>query len=260
MLLRQRELLWSLRGMNVIDRGARLPLYQQLYEILHKKVLLKQWQPGDRLPTESELEEEYRISRITVRTVLDMLVKEGLIYRQAGRGTFVAHATLEQGLSQIISFTEDMQRRGFTVSTRVLFAGRVPATAHIAERLRIHPREELAHLQRLRLADGEPMCLEHSYFVHKHCRGILDHDFSRLSLREIKIHKYGIRWTHAKQTIQAINASQKMADLLGVRRGGALLFFERVSFSQDNIPMEFLQAYYRADRYILYNELQGGTG
>ena len=246
--------------MNVIDRGARLPLYQQLYEILHQKILLKQWKPGDRLPTESELEEQYDISRITVRTVLDMLVKEGLIHRQAGRGTFVAHATLEQGLAQIISFTEDMQRRGFTVSTRVLFSGLVPATDHIAERLRIDPGEEMAHLQRLRLADGEPMCIEHSYFVHKYCPGILDHDFSVRSLREVKIHKYGIRWAHAKQTIQALNASQKVADLLGIRRGDALLFFERISFSQDNIPMEFLQAYYRADRYILYNELQGGTG
>jgi len=246
--------------MNVIDRGARLPLYQQLYEILHKEILLKQWKSGDRLPTENELVEQYGVSRITVRTVLDMLVKEGLIHRQAGRGTFIAHATLEQGLSQIISFTEDMQRRGFTVGTRVLSSGLAPATAYIADRLRVDPGEELAHLERLRLADGEPMCIERSYFVHRYCRGILDHDFSKLSLREVKIHKYGIRWTYARQTIQAINASQKMADLLGVRRGGALLFFKRVSFSQDNIPMEFLQAYYRADRYILYNELQGGTG
>jgi GntR family transcriptional regulator len=246
--------------MNEINRGARLPLYQQLYEILHGKVLLRQWKPGDRLPTEKDLTKEYGVSRITVRAVLDMLVKEGLIYRQAGRGTFVAHATLEQGLAQIISFTEDMQRRGFTVSTRVLFSGLVPATTHIAERLHIDPGEELAHLQRLRLADGEPMCIEHSYFVHRYCPGILEHDFSVRSLREVKIRLYGIRWTHAKQTIQAINAADETADLLGVRRGGALLFFERVSFSQDEVPIEFLQAYYRADRYILYNELQGGTG
>ncbi len=164
-------------------------------------------------------------------------------YLEAREGTFVAHATLEQGLAQIISFTEDMPRRGFTVSARVLFSGLVPATNRIAEQLRLEPGEELAHLQRLRLADGEPMCIEHSYFVHKYCLGILDYDFSVRSPREVKIHKYGIRWTYARQTIQAINASQKVADLLGIRRGEALLFFERVSFSQDNIPVEFLQAY-----------------
>jgi GntR family transcriptional regulator len=246
--------------MNQVDRNARLPLYHQLYEILHDKILLRNLKPGDRLPTEADLVDTYGVSRITVRKVLDMLVKEGLIYRQAGRGTFVAHATLEQGLSHIISFTEDMQRRGFAVTTRVLFSGLVPATDHIAEKLNIAPGEELARLERLRLADGEPMCIEDSRFVHKYCPGILDHDYSTHSLREIKIKQFGIRWIRARQTIRAINAGPEMAQLLGIKRNAALLFFERVSYSQDNIPVEFLEAYYRADRYILYNELQGGTG
>lgn len=246
--------------MDVIDRNARLPLYHQLHEILHSRIIRGFWKPGDRLPTESEMVVEYGVSRITVRTVLDMLVKEGLIYRQAGRGTFVAHATLEQGLTHLISFTEDMQRRGYTVSTRVLFSGLMPANAYIAEKLRVSVGEELACLKRLRLADGEPMCIEYSHFVHSHCRGILDHDFSTHSLRDVKIREYGIRWSHARQTVQAINASKEVAGLLGIRTRGALLFFERVSFSQDRVPMEFLQAYYRGDRYVLHNELQGGTG
>jgi GntR family transcriptional regulator len=246
--------------MNQVDRNGRLPLYHQLYEILHERILLRNLRPGDRLPTEAELVATYGVSRITVRKVLDMLVKEGLIYRQAGRGTFVAHATLEQGLSHIISFTEDMQRRGFAVTTQVLFSGLVPATDHVAEKLNVSPGEELARLERLRLADGEPMCIEDSCFVHRYCRGILDHDFSVKSLREVKIKKFGIRWIRARQTIRALNAGPETANRLGIKTNAALLFFERVSYSQDNIPVEFLQAYYRADRYILYNELQGGTG
>jgi GntR family transcriptional regulator len=246
--------------MNQVDRNARLPLYHQLYEVLHEKILLRQWKPGDRLPTEAELIESYAVSRITVRKVLDMLVKEGLIYRQAGRGTFIAHATLEQGLSHIISFTEDMQRRGFTVTTRVLSSRLIPAPDYIAQKLHIRAGEELAQLERLRLADGEPMCIENAHFVHRYCRSILEHDFAVHSLREIKIQKFGIRWIRARQTIRAIGATAEIADLLGIKRKSPLLFFERVSFSQNNIPVEFLQAYYRADRYILYSELQGGTG
>lgn len=245
--------------MNHVDRDARLPLYHQLYEIVHERIV-KDWRPGDRLPTEAELIQSYGVSRITVRKVLDMLVKEGLIYRQAGRGTFVAHATLEQGLSHIVSFTEDMQRRGFTVTTRVLFSGLMPASEYIADKLHIAAGEELARIERLRLADGEPMCIENSHFVHKYCPGILKHDFSVISLREVKIREFGIRWIRAMQTIRAINAAPEMADLLSISPGSPLLMFERVSFSQDNIPVEFLQAYYRADRYILYSELQGGTG
>jgi GntR family transcriptional regulator len=245
--------------MSVVDRDARLPLYYQLYEVLHERIR-KDWEPGDRLPTEVELVESYGISRITVRRVLDMLVKEGLIYRQAGRGTFVAHATLEQGLSHIVSFTEDMQRRGFTASTQVLFSGLIPAPDHIADRLQIRIGEELVQIKRLRLADGEPMCIENAHFIHKYCPGLLEYDFSVQSLREVKIRQFGIRWIRARQTIRAISAVPEMADLLSIPKGSPLLLFERVSYSQDNIPMEFLEAYYRADRYILYNELQGGTG
>ena len=102
--------------MSLLDRQARLSLYHQLYEILHQQILLGELKPGDQLPTENELIKQYEVSRITVRRVLDMLVQEGLIYRQAGRGSFVAHATLEYGLSHIVSFTEDMRRRGFEVT------------------------------------------------------------------------------------------------------------------------------------------------
>lgn len=245
--------------MSSVDREARLPLYHQLYEILHEKIR-KDWKPGDRLPTEVELVESHGISRITVRRVLDMLVNEGLIYRQAGRGTFVAHTTLEQGLSHILSFTEDMQRRGFTPGAKVLFAGLIPAPDHIADKLKIQAGAELAQIKRLRLADDEPMCIEDSHFVHKYCPGILKYDFSKHSLRQVKIQQFGIRWTRARQTIRAIAAAREMANLLDIPKGSPLLLFERVSYSQDNIPMEFLQAYYRADRYILYSELQGGTG
>jgi GntR family transcriptional regulator len=245
--------------MNSIDRQARLSLYHQLYEILHEKILLGELKPGDQLPTENELIEQYRVSRITVRRVLNMLVQEGLIYRQAGRGSFVAHATLEHGLSHIVSFTEDMRRRGFEVSTRVLFSGLVAAGEELAKKLDVPVGQELARIERLRLADGEPMCIENSHFVHRYCLGLLDHDFSVESLREIKIQKYGIRWIRAQQTIRAINAPRELAELLGIKKNAALLFVERVSFSQDNVPVEFLQAYYRADRYAFYNRLLGET-
>ena len=74
-----------------INRSSKLPLYHQLYEIVRGDILGKKWQPGDMLPPESELIDTYQVSRTTVRQVLDMLVNEGLIYRQRGRGTFVAH-------------------------------------------------------------------------------------------------------------------------------------------------------------------------
>jgi GntR family transcriptional regulator len=242
--------------MRQINRASKLPLYHQLYQILRSNITGREWQPGDMIPPESELIERYQVSRTTVRQVLDILTNEGLIYRQQGRGTFVAHPTVEHGLVRIVNFTEDMRMRGCEPSSKVLFSGLVPAPQDIAEKLQVEPGEALARLERLRLADGEPMGVEESYLVHRHCPGVLQKDYVSNSLRETLVQDYDIRWTHARQTIRAILAPRDLAELLAIRPKSALLFVERVSFSQRNIPAEFLRIYYRADRYVLYNELQ----
>jgi GntR family transcriptional regulator len=239
-----------------INRASPLPLYHQLYELLRGEILSGRWQPGDMLPPESELTETYEISRTTVRQVLDMLVHEGLIYRQRGRGSFVAHPTVEQTLVRIISFTDDMRQRGFESGTEVLSSDLVPAPSDIAQQLEVETGEDLARIKRLRLADGEPMSVEESFLVHRHCPGILEGDYALQPLR-VALEDHGIRWSHARQRIRAIVAPTELARLLAVEPESALLFIERVSYSQANVPVEFLRITYRADRYSLYCELQG---
>jgi GntR family transcriptional regulator len=240
---------------DVINRLSKIPYYQQLYEILRGKISRNEWRPGDMIPPESELIEQFGVSRSTVRQVLDQLVQEGLIYRQRGRGTFVAHPSLEQSMTRIVSFTEDMRQRGCEPSTKVLSADLIPAPEEIAAMLRIDPGEMLARLKRLRLADGEPMSIEESHLVARYSPDILKHDYAEKPLRETLEQDYGIRLVNAKQTIRAILAPKEIADLLQIKPKSALLFLERVSFSQDAVPIEFLRIYYRADRYSLYNEL-----
>lgn len=246
--------------MERIDPNSIVPLYHQVYEILHDKILNNEWKPGDMIPAEYELIERYKVSRITVRRVLDMLDKEGLIRRERGRGTFVAQPRLEHGLSRIVNFTEDMRQRGFEPSTKVIFSELVPASDYIAEKLEVEEGEELVWLDRLRLADHEPMCVEQSYLIHRYCPGILKYDFSKKSLREVKAREYGIRWIRATQVIQGILSPPDLSHLLNIKTNSPLLYIERVSFSQHNIPIEYLRTYYRADRYMLHNELQGGAG
>ena len=244
------------QDMNTIVRDSKLPFYYQLYEILRGNIIGGKWQPGDILPSESELIEQYEVSRITVRQALDALVNDGLIYRQRGRGTFVAHPTVEQGLNRIISFTEDMQQRGFRPGTEILAAELIPASREIAEKLQIEPAEELVHLERLRLAGGEAMSVEESYLIHRLCPGILQGDYAQQSLRETLARQYGLHLVRAKQTVRAILTPAKLATKLSVPPRSALLFIERVSFSNQNTPIEFLRLYHRGDRYVLYNELR----
>jgi len=241
-----------------LNPASKLPLYQQLYELLEARIRSGEWKPGDMIPPETELISRYAVSRITVRKVLDMLVTDGLLVRQRGRGSFVAQAKLEHGTTRIVSFTDDMRQRGLTPGTKIIFMGLVPATRAIAEALSVAEGEELARIDRLRLADGVPMCVEESFLIHRYLPGILQHDLARNSLREIKQASYGIRWSRARQTIQAVPASAETARLLSIKTGAPLLYFERVTYSQDAVAMEYLKIYYRADRYIIHNELVGG--
>lgn len=248
----------GLTPLHTLNRASKVPYYQQLYELLRRAIRRREYKPGDRLPTEQELMAQYSASRATVRQALDLLVKEGLVYRQRARGTFVASPTIEQSLVRIVSFSEDMRQRGLKAATRVLEAKLVKANDELAEKLQVAPGEELACLLRLRLADQEPMSVEESFLVHRYCLGVLrKHNYARYPLREALERDYNIRLVHAKQVIRAIAAPASLARVLEVPRGAPLLALERVSFSQENVPVEFLRLFYRADRYSLYNELQG---
>jgi DNA-binding GntR family transcriptional regulator len=158
---------------------------------------------------------------------------------------------------RIFSFTEDLRQRGLTPKTIVLAAELEPAPAELEAKLEIPPGEELVRLERLRLAEDEPLAVEESHLVHRFCPELLRYDLAEESLREVMAREFGVRWSRARQTIRAILASERAATLLGIKTGAVLLHIERVSYSQGNSPVEHLRVQYRGDRYVLYNELAG---
>jgi GntR family transcriptional regulator len=240
-----------------VSHQSKSPLYQQIYELLRGKIVAGEWHPGDTLPSEAELTEQYQVSRATVRQALEELVSDGLIYRQQGRGTFVAPPTVEQGLVRIVSFTDDMRQRGLEPGTKLISAELMTATETLARRLELEPGDALARIERLRLADGEPMSVEISFLVHRYCPGILAQDYTRNSLRRMLETRYAIRITSARQTIHAVNATEEMAAVLDIPPQTALLYIERLSYSENGVPVEFLRLYHRGDRYTLHSELRG---
>ena len=121
----------------------------------------------------------------------------------------------------------------------------------------MQPGEELARIERLRLADGEPMSVEEAYLVHRFVPGILEQDSSPIQCVKLIDRQYNIRWERARQVIRAINATRALAETLSVRPNAALLFIERVSYSQQGVPVEFLRVYHRGDRYAFHSELRG---
>jgi GntR family transcriptional regulator len=236
--------------MRKINKKLKVPLYYQLYEILRERITNGVWKPGDTITPETELMVQFDVSRNTIRDVMDKLVNEGLIYRQQGRGSFVSQPTMEQGLVRIVNFTDDMRQRGLSASSKVLSAEIIPATEEIAAKLNVAPGEELGLLRRLRLGNNEPMSVEESYFINRFAPGYLTrHDYSTTSLRDALVADYKVHWSTARQIIRAISAPREIAALLNIPHHAPLLFIERVTFSDRDVPLEFLRIHYRGDRY-----------
>jgi GntR family transcriptional regulator len=246
------------RFVDQLDRDSVVPLYHQLYEILRAHIDRGDWTPGDMIPTEAELNEKYGVSQITTRQALNGLVDAGLVYRQRGKGTFVARPVITSNLTRIVNFEEDMRQRGFAHRTEVLETALVQVSKNTAALLKIEVGEKLAQITRLRYADEEPLSVEKTFLVDKYCPGILEFDFSVVSLSKTLQQQYGITLSRAEQTIRAQSAGDDYADLLNIAPEDSLLVIERVAFSQHNIPIEFLRIFYRADRYSLHCELKGG--
>jgi GntR family transcriptional regulator len=237
---------------NAIMRNDLVPIYHQLYQILRDRILSGEWQTGDLLPPEPELMAIYDVSRITVRKAVELLANENLVYKRRGKGTFVSMATLKSDASRIVGFEDDMAQRGMTPSTRLITKDVVTVSRVTAEKMNMEVGDELAFIKRLRLADGDPILLEEVYLVHKYCPGILQHgDFTDISLFDVLEDIYDIRIERAKQTITAMVATPEFEGLMKMSASEAVIFIERISYSQLDIPVEFRRMYYRADRYAL---------
>jgi GntR family transcriptional regulator len=133
----------------------------------------------------------------------------------------------------------------------------VAASPAIAHKLQIEPGEDLAQLDRLRFADEEPLSVERASLVHRICPGVLEGNYEVDSLRAALLSRYGLRLVRAEQSIRALGSSKELAELLSVKPGDPLLGIERVSYGQFDAPVEYLQIFYRSDRYVLQAELQG---
>ena len=240
----------------MIDFNSRVQLYYQLYDILSEEIASGNYKVGDRLPTESQLIEDYGVSRITVRKAMNMLADEGLIIKKPGYGTFVEPKKMSQRLNKVVHFSNDMMQKGYNVSVKVLENELVNASNNIAHALNIPEGSKLIKIKRLRYANNIPTCIECAYLIYDDCPEVLNNDFSKKSLRNYISKNYNINWKHASQKIYAHNANEEYAKLLDINIGDAIIYIERISYDQYNKAGEFLECYYRGDNFYLSAELE----
>jgi GntR family transcriptional regulator len=217
--------------------------------------MLDELSVGDALPSERRLSTDLSVSRPTLRAVIDELVREGLLLRRHGSGTYVAEPKIALPLT-MTSFSEDMSRRGMVPSSRVVSFELTSAGAKLGQRLRLSPVEEVWVITRLRLADDETMAIEWLHAPRRFLPDLKREDLAQRSFYELLRERRGIVIASGVQTIEPTVTSPEEADLLGVPVHSPAFLFERTTEGEGGEVVEFVRSVYRGDRYRLVTELR----
>ncbi|WP_040157927.1 GntR family transcriptional regulator [Nigerium massiliense] len=223
-----------------VDDGP-MPKHEQL-----RLLIAQQARPGQAIPSERDLMAAYKVSRSTVRKAIDTLVADGQLRRSHGKGTFAVARPVESRL-HLASFTQDMRRRGRVPSTVLLDARACVPPAEVTAALGLDADARVWQLERVRLADGEPMALEKAWYPVEVFPD-LDRQPLQQSLYELFTAHYGVTIDAAVQTMWAESASAAVARRLDAPAATPLLVFRRRSTARDR-PVEFMYSRYRGDRY-----------
>ncbi|MGC9291362.1 MAG: GntR family transcriptional regulator [Acidobacteriaceae bacterium] len=232
-----------------LNKQGFIPLYYQIEQALLQKIHSGELSVGDPLDSEEELSRRYQVSRMTARQALHGLKVSGHAFSQKGRGTFVSRPKFEKNEMHLQGFTEEMRHRGMVPSSRVLEQKRAPASEDLIAKLHLQPGDEVLWLYRLRFADGIPMAVEGSNVPLRRFPGLEKFDFSKASLYQVLREHFGVQPGWADETIEALSATSKEADLLTIPKHSSILSITRLVMTIDEVPVEAACSRFRGDRY-----------
>jgi GntR family transcriptional regulator len=240
------------------ETEAALPRYYQLQEALREQCAA--WEPGQPIPSETELCRLYGISRTTVRKALEQLTREGLLYRIQGKGTFVAPPKLrERFVHKTVGIYEDMTSRGVPIRTQVLEQSVVPASRLIAPELQLVVGNPVIKLVRLRYVEDEPLLLSTTYLPYRSFPGLEHEDLSNTSLYALLREKYGIQLGYGTRLLEAVACSEEEARLLHIKPGAPLMVINGTMYDSEGHPVETGSARLRGDRSQIEIEVVPST-
>ncbi len=235
-----------------VDPRSPIALHYQLRQILRRQIESGEFKPGDSFPTSRELREKYCVSSTTVENTLRWLAERGLIHRQRGRGTVVSRPPVIEELPDLTGFLEAAEALGLGFEVRVLRAEFVQPSERQAELLALSSGDKVFRLDRLIMVGGEPNNLE--YGLHPPDMGewfLANPDIPTQSIYRAIDRRLAIRLDKACQTIGAVSANRREAELLAVRVGAPLVYFDRIVYLADSRPIQYVRCFLPASRYTI---------
>lgn len=231
----------------MLDRNNPIPLHEQLLNILEDEIENGKWGPNEKIPSENELSSHYGISRMTVRSVLTDLVREGWLYRVQGKGTFVSDK-IEALSPSYIGIREQLEQMGYQVTTKIIYCREEACSSTVAKRLHLNPGDSVCKIKRVRYTKNGPISIHISYINSKYSSVLTESLLEREQLCVILNNEYGLQRKKVVETLESVSASEEEAKLLEIQKEYPLLLLRDVIFSQDGKPFEYTKVIFRGDK------------
>jgi len=232
------------------------PLYRQIKSLILQALDSGEWQPGEAIPSETELAARFSVSQGTVRKAIEEMAAENLLVRRQGKGTFVASHNDPRAFFRflrLVPLSGDIE----PAKSIPLECWRAKAGPEAARVLRLKLGEPITIVRRVLEFSAKPLVVDEIYLPGEIFAGLtLDVlKESHVSLYSLFEMRFGVRMIRAEERLRAVAADRSSAELLHVAEGSPLLSVERTSFTYGDRPVEWRRGLYATDTHCYYNEL-----
>lgn len=232
-----------------IDKKSKVPLHFQIYEDIKEKIENKTLAAGDMLPSETELQNLYAVSRITVRRAIQDLANEGFVKKAQGKGTVINTLKHRHDLKKLTSFSEDIKQHGEISSSIIRDFHVIKADFKIAHSLGINEGEEVYYLERSRLSDESIVGLHKAYIRKSDGLSLSRDEFDEKTSLYETLNKKGITLRFAEEILEARKPDGTIKKILDIKDSLPVFYKERITYDTAGMPIEFVKMYYRSDVY-----------
>jgi GntR family transcriptional regulator len=231
------------------ELDSPIPLYQQIKDALRGGILDGKYPPHSRMPSESELQEMFEVSRITIRQALGDLQKEGLIFKVHGKGSFVSQPKTVQNITSLQGFAEGMASEGHEIVNRVVSFNFVAADAEVAAKLGLDEGARVAEIHRVRLLNREPTSYEITFLPEALGKKLQRADLVTRDIFLILENDCGVALGSADLSIDAIPAHPPISHALELKKDAPLLRVERLTYDSERHPIDFEYLYFKGGTF-----------
>jgi len=235
-----------------LRRGSPTPLYVQLDELLRNRIASGYWKPGQRIPSENELNRIYGLSRMTVRGVLNTLVGDGLLFRVPGKGTFVLEPKIETVSPAYRGVREQLEAQGISTTTRLISTQTLVAPVKVAQRLGLERGAKVHAIKRVRSARGAPVSVHHSWVPLDLAPSLDEYDPVQEQLCVILSEHFGLSMGQVDEVLESTVLSATEASVLESEEGSPALVLEDTISTSAGLAFEYSKIIFRGDKIRLH--------